>query len=97
MLVGVENAGQPRVLARGEQLQAGAPDPIQRITGMAAPAQGLLLDALADQVELGPGQATTWKGLCRYRHNPFYAEVRIMPMWGGLRMVTAVTASVRSA
>ena len=29
--------------------------------------------------------------------DPFYAEVRIMPMWGGLRMVTAVTASVRSA
>ena len=29
--------------------------------------------------------------------DPFYAEVRIMPMWGGLRMVTAVTASLRSA
>ena len=29
--------------------------------------------------------------------DPFYAEVRIMPMWGGLRLVTAVTASVRSA
>jgi hypothetical protein len=42
-------------------------------------------------------QPTTWNGFCRYRHNPFYAEVRIMPMWGGLRMVTAVTASVRSA
>ena len=28
---------------------------------------------------------------------PVYAEVRIMPMWGGLRMVTAVTASMRSA
>jgi hypothetical protein len=26
-----------------------------------------------------------------------YAEVRIMPMWGGLRLVTAVTASMRSA
>ena len=24
--------------------------------------------------------------------DPFYAEVRIMPMWGGLRLVTAVTA-----
>ena len=29
--------------------------------------------------------------------DPFYAEVRIMPMWGGLRMVTAAAASVRSA
>ena len=27
----------------------------------------------------------------RRRHNPFYAEVRIMPMWGGLGLVTAVT------
>jgi len=33
-----------------------APDPIQRIAGMAAPAEGLVLDTLADQVELGPGQ-----------------------------------------
>ena len=30
-----------------------------------------------------PARATTWNGLCRYRHNPFYAEVRIMPMWVG--------------
>ena len=29
--------------------------------------------------------------------DPFYAEVRIMPMSGGLRPVTAVTASMRSA
>jgi transposase len=29
--------------------------------------------------------------------DPFYAEVRIMPMSGGLRLVTAVTAPVRSA
>ena len=29
--------------------------------------------------------------------DPFYAEVRIMPMWGGLRLVTAVTMPVRSA
>jgi len=29
--------------------------------------------------------------------DPFYAEVRIMPMWGGLRLVTAVMASMRSA
>ena len=33
----------------------------------------------------------------RSRHNTYYAEVRIMPMWGGLRLVTAVTVSVRSA
>jgi hypothetical protein len=29
--------------------------------------------------------------------DPFYAEVRIMPMPGGLRLVTAVRAPVRSA
>ena len=29
--------------------------------------------------------------------DPFYAEVRIMPMWGGLGLVTAVTMPVRSA
>ncbi len=29
--------------------------------------------------------------------DPFYAEVRIMPMPGGLRLVTAVTVSMRSA
>jgi Transposase len=29
--------------------------------------------------------------------DPFYAEVRIMPMSGGLRLVTAVTMPLRSA
>ena len=29
--------------------------------------------------------------------DPFYAEVRIMPMWGGSGLVTAVTLPVRSA
>jgi hypothetical protein len=29
--------------------------------------------------------------------DPFYGDVRIMPMWGGSRLVTAVTAPVRSA
>ena len=29
--------------------------------------------------------------------DPFYAEVRIMPMWGGLGLVRAVTTPVRSA
>jgi hypothetical protein len=29
--------------------------------------------------------------------DPFYADIRIMPMWGGLRLVTAVTALMRSA
>jgi len=29
--------------------------------------------------------------------DPFYAEVRIMPMWRGLVLVTAVTTPVRSA
>ena len=46
-------------LAGGQQLDAGAgdaPDPVERITGVTASAQGLLLDALAVQVQLGPGQ-----------------------------------------
>jgi hypothetical protein len=30
-------------------------------------------------------------------YDPFYGDVRIMPMWGGSRLVTAVTAPVRSA
>jgi hypothetical protein len=29
--------------------------------------------------------------------DPFYADIRVMPMLGGLRLVTAVTMSVRSA
>ena len=29
--------------------------------------------------------------------DPFYVDLRIMPMSGGLRLVTAVTAPVRSA
>ena len=59
MFVDIEHAGQPVMLAGRKQLRAGAgdaPNPIQWVAGMAAPAQGLLLDALADQVELGPGQ-----------------------------------------
>ena len=66
MLVGIEHTAQPGVLARREQLKAGAgdtPNPIERIAGLAAPGQGLLLDALADQVQLlAPARATTWKG-----------------------------------
>ena len=59
VFLGVEHAGQPVMLAGRKQLRAGAgdaPNPIQWVAGMAAPAEGLLLDALADQVELGPGQ-----------------------------------------
>ncbi|KPN47236.1 hypothetical protein BKG74_05400 [Mycobacteroides chelonae] len=66
MVVAVEHLGQPGVLAWGEQLQAGsgdAPDPIERVTGVSAPTQGLLLDALADQVELGPGQSHNVEGV----------------------------------
>jgi hypothetical protein len=65
VLVGVENAVEAGVLAGGEQLQAGAndaADPIERIAGMSGPPQGVLLDALADQVQLGRGQShhTEW-------------------------------------
>ena len=34
----------------------GAPDPVERVPGAAAVPEGVLLDALATQVELGPGQ-----------------------------------------
>ena len=40
-----------------------APDPIPRITGVPAPAEGLLLDALAHQVQLGPGQRDDVEGV----------------------------------
>ncbi len=59
VLVAVKHLGQPGVLARGEQLRAGsgdAPDPIKRVASVSAPVKGLLLDPVADQVELGPGQ-----------------------------------------
>ena len=59
MFVDIEHAGQPVMLAGRKQLRAGAgdaADAVERISGVPAPAQGLLLDALADQVELGPGQ-----------------------------------------
>ena len=48
VLVAVKHLGQPRVLARGEQLQAGsgdAPDPIKRVAGVSAPVKGALLNA----------------------------------------------------
>ena len=63
VLLDVEHAGQAVVLASGEQLQAGsgeAPDPIQRVTGVPAPAEGLVLDALA---HLGNMERTQLIGL----------------------------------
>jgi hypothetical protein len=50
-LVGVKHTGQPVVLADRQQLDSGAadaPDPIQRVAGMAAASEGLLLDTLTD-------------------------------------------------
>jgi len=41
--------------------------------------------------------ATTWKGLSRRRDNPFYADLRIMPMSGPKALVVAVSVVVRSA
>jgi hypothetical protein len=66
VLVGVKHAGQPMVLAHRQQLDSGAgnaPDPIQRVAGMAAASEGLVLDTLADQVELGPGQCDHVEGI----------------------------------
>jgi len=57
VFLGVERVGQPFVLPGREQLGAGSgdvADAVERISGMVAPPQGLLLDALADQVELDP-------------------------------------------
>jgi hypothetical protein len=59
VFVGVEHAGQPVVLARREKVCAGAgdaPDPVERVTGVPSPPEGLLLNTLADQIQLGPGQ-----------------------------------------
>jgi len=56
VLLGVENTVEAGVLAGGEQLDPGAgdaPDAIERVAGVAAPSQALLLGALADQIELG--------------------------------------------
>jgi hypothetical protein len=66
VFLGVERGGQPFVLPGREQLDAGsgdAADAVERISGMAAPPQGLLLDALADQVELDPGQRDDVEGI----------------------------------
>ena len=66
VFVAVKHLGQPGVLARGEQLHAGsgdARDPIKRVAGVSAPVTGLLLDPLADQVELGPGQGDDVEGV----------------------------------
>src|SRR6185503_11404136 len=59
VLLAVERLGEAGVLAGREQLDSGAgdaPNPVERVAGVTAPAQGLLLDALADQIQLGPGQ-----------------------------------------
>ena len=65
VFVGVQHAGQPVVLARREQLKAGAgdvPDSVERISGVPAPTQSVLLDALADQIQLGSGQRDDVEG-----------------------------------
>ena len=38
-----------------------AADPVERVAGVSTPVKGLLLDALADQVELGPGKGDNMK------------------------------------
>ncbi len=59
VLLDVENSAEPGVLMGREQPQTGAgdaPNPVERIPGVPTPAQGLLLDALTDQIELDPSQ-----------------------------------------
>ncbi len=48
-------------------------------------------------VSVSLASLTRWKGLCRRRHNPFYAEVLVMPRLLVLMLVRAVNVSVRSA
>jgi hypothetical protein len=42
-------------------------------------------------------QATTWNGLSRRRDNPFYGDLRIMPMWSTFGLVGGYAASLMSA
>ena len=59
MVVVGENGCQSGLLTAAQQREPGAqgaPHPVERIAGAAAVTAGLLLDALAAQVELGAGQ-----------------------------------------
>jgi len=56
------------------------------------PAASWARDRARDRVEL-----TAWKALSRRRDNPFYADLRIMPMSGPKALVVAVSVVVRSA
>ncbi len=58
-LVGGDRPGQPLVLALGQVLDPATqdgPDPVQRVTGMASMAEGLLLDPAADLVHGVPAE-----------------------------------------
>lgn len=49
--------------AESSWMRAGdAPNPVERVAGVPASAQGLLLDALADQIQLCPGQCHDVEG-----------------------------------
>ena len=58
VLVGGKHRLQPGALACGEQRDLGAqapPGPVERITGPTAVAESVPLNALAAQIEFGPG------------------------------------------
>ena len=67
----------------GEQPGAGVqgtPGGVERVALAAAVAVDGLLDPAPHLSSASPASRTTWKGLCRGRHNPFYADVLVMPM-----------------
>jgi hypothetical protein len=62
---------RPLLTAKSRKAGAqGASHTVGRITGSAAVATGLLLDALADQVELGPGQRHDVEGVHLEHRSP---------------------------
>jgi hypothetical protein len=64
---------------------------------MAAAAQGVLLDAAADFVDDLGAHPHHVNVLCRCRHNPFYADVLVMPMSAGILCSGWDAELVRSA
>ena len=52
---------------------------------------------LAEARVLAEDWRQEFNGLCRRRHKPFYADVRVMPTWGRDHRVGAVIGAWRSA
>ena len=90
VLIDGEQRVEACALLVGEQVAASVQDPpcaVEGVGGAAAVAVEVLLGAASAPVERVPARRTTWNGLCRRRHNAFYAEVLVMPMWSALVLV----------